>query len=285
MQAFVVAAHTFLKGNMTKSLPRRGAFRDWIDSQKDPKWKLLPLTHITKGVTAHDIIDTGSIEPTQCEVFNEPLAYFFYGRPAYRIGGDGAVKVEASCPYCFIFDSALIDKAKGIYAFDTGAFQNRLYKHYLSEEMNARDFSLGNDTSRPNKIIAKTFGSQISYFDGDLTKVVSADNGADPWEFHARAYLNLLKSPGRNEPDDRICSIEIVLGEPVPLSGNLNAVVVPHTLWDKTKKAPWLKDLSDQGVEILPYLFVPGRHPEHYHALLEVAVRKRYEEQGTFDGQ
>ncbi|OJU18793.1 MAG: hypothetical protein BGN84_06010 [Afipia sp. 62-7] len=232
---------------------------------------------------ALDIINAGSIQPTHCEVFNEPLAYFFYGRPAYRVGGDGAVKVEASCPYCFIFDSALISKAKNIFAFDTGAFEKRLYKHHLSEEMKTHDFSLEVDITRPNKIIAKTFRSQSAYLDGDLTKVVSVEDGAEPWEFHARAYLNLLKSQGRNEPDDRICSIEIVLSEAVPLAGSLKAVVVPHTLWSEGKQTPWLKEISDKGIEILPYLFVPGRHPEHYHALLELAVRKKYEQWGVID--
>src|SRR5437870_4638376 len=107
-----------------------------------------------------------------------------------------------------------------------------------------------------------------TYLDGDITKIVAPDQGAEAWDFHARAYLHLLASPGRNKPDDRICSIEVVFGEAVPLIGNLKAVVVPHTLWDKAKRAPWLDKLRDSGVEIVPYIFVPGRHPEHYHAHL-----------------
>ena len=106
--------------------------------------------------------------------------------------------------------------------------------------------------------------------------MVVPDDGALPWEFLARTYLHLLASPGRNEPDDRICSIEVVFGSDVPLAGNLKAVVVPHTLWDNSVKAPWLDTLHKGGVEIEPYLFVPNRHPEHYHAQLEAAVRKLY---------
>jgi hypothetical protein len=104
---------------------------------------------------------------------------------------------------------------------------------------------------------------------------------SEAWEFHARAYLDLLKSPGRNEPDDRICSIEVVFGEPVPLKGNLLAVIVPHTVWSQDKHAPWLDKLKAEGVAIAPYLFVPGRHPEHYHALMESAVRDLYESWGV----
>ncbi len=96
----------------------------------------MPLTHITKGIGAQDIATAGVVGARHCGVFEEPLAYFFYGRPAYRVSDDGAVKVEAACPYCFVFNAALIDKAKAIFAFDTGAFDKRLYKHILQEEMN-----------------------------------------------------------------------------------------------------------------------------------------------------
>lgn len=265
---------------MPKLSGGREGFREWVDRQPDPGWGLMPLTHVTKGIHAEDIIRAGQVGTAECKVFNEQLAYFFYGRPAYRVGGDGAVKVEAACPYCFVFDAALIHTAKAIHAFDTGAFVKRLYTHVMMEEMNIEDFSLQRDVTRPNRIVAAAFATMSNYLDGDITKVTSADDGAEPWEFHARSYLHLLASPGRNEPDDRICSIEVVFGNAVPLVGNLSAVVVPHTLWDKGKRAPWLEVLDSAGVEILPYIFVPGRHPEHYHAHLETAVRDFYKRRG-----
>lgn len=240
----------------------------------------MPLTHITKGLGAEDVIREGQIRAHKTTPSEDPLAYFFYGRPAYRIDGDGAVKVEAACPYCFIFQETLIKQAKTIYAFDTGAFKRRMYKHALLDEMNIEDFSLEKDETRPNKIIARVFSTQQIYFDGDTSKVSGPEEGAKPWDFLARAYLQLLTSHGRNEPDDRICSIEIVFGENVPLDGNLRAVVVPHTLWGHDGQAPWLKTLSDTGVQIIPYIFVPNRHPEHYHALLETAVRDLYKSWG-----
>ncbi|HEY4343905.1 MAG TPA: hypothetical protein VGN05_06150 [Parvibaculum sp.] len=264
---------------MVKKLPpNRPEFRTWVDQMPDPDWPLLPLTHVTKGVTAQDIIRDGRITPSECPVFEEPLTYFFYGRPAYRVSESGAVKVEAACPYCFIFDEALISKAKNIYAFDTGAFANRLYKHMLADEMNVEDFSLEDDVKRPNRIIANVFKSRKNYFEGDTSEVAAPNEATEPWDFQARAYMQLLKSTGRNEPDDRICSIEIIVAEPIALTGNLKAVIVPHTLWNKNKKAPWLDKLDSEEIRIEPYNFIPGRHPEHYHALLESAVRTLYEE-------
>ena len=152
---------------MAKLNGGRPDFREWVDKQSNPGWPLMPLTHITKAIVAADISKSGNIDPTDCDVFSRPLSYFFYGRPAYRISGDGAIKVEAVCPCCFIFDADLINKAEAIFAFDTGAFSKRLYSHMLPEEMNVEDFSLGTDTSRPNKLIMKSFGSRLAYFQGD----------------------------------------------------------------------------------------------------------------------
>lgn len=266
---------------MAKLKGGRPDFRQWVDKQPSPNWPLMPLTHITKGVGAADIAKAQAINPSDCKVFEEPLAYFFYGRPAYRVSGDGAVKAEAACPFCFIFSAGLIDSAKAMFAFDTGAFEKRLYKHIIVDEMNVEDFSLEKDTQRPNKLISAVFGSRQTYFDGDISKIADPEAITESWDFHARTYLQLLSSPGRNEPDDRICSIEVIFGESVPLKGNLLAAIVPHTLWDKNSQAPWLQKLQADGVSICPYLFVPGRHPEHYHAQLEAAVRTLYQMWGA----
>lgn len=240
----------------------------------------MPLTHITKGIRAEDIIRADRVSTLPDDFFDGTLAYFFYGRPAYRVSGDGAIKIEAACPYCFIFDPALIKNAASIHAFDTGAFAHRMYKHVLLDEMKVEDFSLERDELRPNRLIARVFSSMETYFDGDSSQIGPLEKLVEPWEFHAKAYLQLLTSPGRNEPDDRICSIEVIFGGEVPLTGNLRAIVVPHTLWDRSKRAPWLVSLHAKGVEIAPYIFVPGRHPEHYHALLEAAVRDLYKTWG-----
>jgi hypothetical protein len=260
---------------MAKFVDGRPDFREWVDRQSDPGWPAMPLTHITKSLLAADIAKSGHITPSPCDVFNKDLTYFFYGRPAYRVSGDGAIKLEAACPCCFIFKANLIDKAKAIFAFDTGAFSKRLYKHMLTEEMKVEDFNLGTDTSRPNKLIGRTFGSQIAYFQGDIYAIPDPMTTTKSYDFHARSYLNLLTSPGRNEPDDRISSIEIILAEQVSLKDSLLAIIVPHTLWDD--EAPWLTSLQAGGAIVQPYCFVPGRHPDYYQAQLEMAAKDLYE--------
>jgi hypothetical protein len=208
----------------------RPGFRNWVDNAKDPGWQLMPLTHITTGITAQDIIESGSIDPNNDDTFGIPTAYFFYGRPAYRLAEEGTIRSEVFCPYCFIFSSTLIRKASAIHAFDTGALARRMYHHIFSDQMKIADFSLGTDVIRPNKLISRVFSSMKNYFNGDLNVVQAPELLAKPHEFHARAYLQLLKDPTRNELDDRICTIEVILSESIPLIGHLKAVVVPHTL-------------------------------------------------------
>jgi hypothetical protein len=265
---------------MTNKTGRPG-FREWIDRQDEPDWRPMPLTHVTKALVAEDIIREDRITPRECSSLGDTLAYFFYGRPAYRANNDAVVKMEAACPYCFLFSEDVVRRAKKIFAFDSGAYQARMYKHVLLDEMELEDFSLETDSSRPNKLIRIAFGSQENYFDGNRAELADPLEVAEAWEYSARAYLELLASPGRNEPDDRICSIEVAFGDPVLLKGSLIAVVVPHTHWRDDGKSPWLHQLEVRGVEIVPYTFIPGRHPEFYQTQMEEAVRQFYRRRGT----
>lgn len=259
----------------------RPEFRSWVDKKPDPGWDPMPLTHIAKGLVAEDIIRDKCIKPSEDKVFDKPLSYFFYGRPAYRISGDGSIRIEAACPFCFIFEPNLIKSATALHAFDTGAFAKRMYKSKIMDEMAIEDFSLEKSHERANKIINCLFLDKNAYFDGDITKIGDLDLYADAWDFLARGYLELIRSRGRNEPDDRICSIEAVFAEDVRIEGSLRSVVVPHTLWSDDKKAPWLESLSTNGVLIAPYVFIPGRHPEYYLSQLEQAVKGIYKQWGA----
>jgi hypothetical protein len=236
---------------MKKPGGRKG-FRDWIDAEADPDWTLMHLTHVTKGLLANDIIEDGQIGSQDDQL--DPI-YCFYGKPAYRVSGDGVIKTASACPFCFVFRPDIIKESERIYAFDSGAFEKRMYKHILLDEMNVDDFSLENDVTRPNKLIKKTFGTKSAYFEGD-TSNVDLDR-AKEWHFLPRAYLQLIKSPGRNEPDDRVCSIEVLFKKPIVLQGNLLAVVVPHTLWDTNERTPWLSSLASNAVKIQPYILYP----------------------------
>lgn len=258
----------------------RPEFREWVDRQPAPGWGLMPLTHISKSLIAKDIAREGRIAPAHCPVFERALAYFFYGRPAYRTKGDGPVRNLAACPMCLIFDPSIIEAADCIHPFDTGAFNSRLYKHVMLDEMNIADFSLGTDASRPNKLISAVYGDRAAYFDGDTRNLASVSERIPNSEFLARSYIDLLTSPGRNEPDDRVGTIEITFGQDVQLEGTLIAIVVPDLIWNDRERADWLAAFSQAGVEILPFRYLHAREPEHHHAMIEIEVRNFFAARG-----
>lgn len=249
----------------------RPGFMEWIDRQAPPDWGLLPLTHITRGVIAEDIIRHSKLEPRECPVFERPLAYFFYGRPAYRVGANGVVKTESLCPFCFIFKPELIDLADALFAFDTGAFIAQMYSKTVSHEMTVADFRLKGPDSA-NRLISAVFGTLPAYFEGLIGTVTAARSF-----FHANAYLDLIRSPNSDQPDDRLCSIEVIVNKAITLSDWLLALALPHTLLTGPDEASWLQKLRKTPAQILGYQYLPGRHPEHYHSKMVDVVRSFYE--------
>ncbi|HEV7342491.1 MAG TPA: hypothetical protein VGN68_12725 [Sphingopyxis sp.] len=260
-------------------------FSEWVDRHEPAQSRLLPITHVTSTISAERIIDENKMSlPEKCDgEFKDPLLYFFYGRPAYRLRPGSSISLEAACPSCFIFNPRMIDRCHYIHAFDTGAYFNRMYSHVLTEDFRVDDFSLEADPARINRLISATFEDEEAYLDADRSKLRKIDDVTQPWELQGRAYLTLLASPGRNEPDDRICSIEVGFRDPILLDENLLGVVVPHTLWMGNSKAPILMALADKGVKIGTYRFIVGRHPEYLQAQMEISVRNLLDSMGCFN--
>jgi hypothetical protein len=259
---------------------RDAGFSDWVDRQDASELKRLPLTHMSKAYVGRKIILADVIEPDDCDVAGKKVVYCFYGRPAYRASKDATVHLSAGAPYCFVLSPSVINRAKAIYPFDTGAFDNRMYNHVLVEEMLMVDFDLSGDPDRINRLVGALYGTPTAYFDGDKSRVPRPDQIAEDWEMAAQAYAALVASRGRNEPDDRIGTIELVFDHPLPLADNLLAVVVPHSHCVPEKEAPFLTGLREKGVDIIPYTFIPGKHPEYYQSLIESCLRDYYVDKG-----
>lgn len=252
----------------------RTEFREWVDRLPASAEPLLPLMHTTKAIVAVDIVKDGSISATDCRVLGKAVAYFFYGRPAYRVSGNEVVTQNAMCPVCFVFSESLIANASNIHPFDTGAFAARLYSHAMIDEINIPDYDIVGDNSRIPKLITRIFGDNKTYYDGDRAIIAKSAIDAEPDEYLAQAYIDLIQSRGRNEPDDRVSTFEIAFENEVSLAPGLLAVVVPDNIWNSTYSASWLKPLAAGGVEVLPYRHIMGREPSHYRDAIEVQVRE-----------
>lgn len=187
--------------------------------------KSLPLVHTTKAYFLKKILDTQKIDVVQCDIFNEPLAYFFVGRPAYKWETVGEA-AEWELPVCFIFEYD-IGRAKRIYPFDTGAFHSK-YLPYLTM-INLDEFDITSVKQAPERIIGTFFSSPRDYYmmkprpearfrDEFLVDLLDAE---------VNALHKLWCSPSITA-DDRRAAIEIQFDETHTLTKrNLLAIILP----------------------------------------------------------
>lgn len=206
--------------------------------------------------------------------------YTFYGRAAYRVAGDGAIRLEGACPICFVLNSELLKRSNKIHPFDTGAYHRRLYKHVFADEIGMSDFEISDDWGLINTLVSTFYGETENYFFGNTSSIPSASELCTPDEMHVRAYHELITSSGRNEPDDRVMSIEVTFSDPILLAESLRAIIVPHTIWNGSHKTSWLQEIEDDTTEIVPYEFHPGRAPDYYMAHIETQLRDLYAKWG-----
>lgn len=258
-------------------------FKKWVSEQPKNSSKLLPLTHITLARFARDILSDGQIEPRSCKVMGKVVAYFFYGRAAYRVGGDETVSTESRLPICFIFKSDLIQQSNDVYPFDSGAFGGSLYKNYMGREFQLSDFSLAGEPSLLNRLISTAYPSVEDYVSGNSENIVDPDDVSNRGDFEAQAYLKLINSKGSNTPDDRVGSIEVLFTDGIKIEDNLACAIVPHTLMDPSLGAPWLKELESKGIKILTYEYLPKRRTEYFQAEIEKLFRNYCKERGLFE--
>ena len=257
------------------------AFVRWVKSKPKTNMGFLPLTHVTKAIRLEKILSGEiTLETKNCPVFEEDLLYTFYGRVGYRVTGDGVIKNEALSPVCFVMNGELIKHAYDVFPFDTGAYEKRMYKHHFGDDLDKEDYSIKGDVELPNQLIQCLYGTLSKYFDGDARVVPARQDVAKTSEMSAGLYIDLVKSEGRNEPDDRVGSIEVLLSKNVELKNSLKCIILPDAFKKTDDDGDWLRTLRDLGCEIRYYAFVPGKGPEHYHAHLESELRKYFTDHG-----
>src|SRR5687767_8625375 len=77
----------------------------WLE-QIDPCRGELAWCHSTDAYTLQKIIQRGELHSTTpCDVFDERLSYFFYGRPAYRKACATSMRTTARAPVVILMSS------------------------------------------------------------------------------------------------------------------------------------------------------------------------------------
>ena len=101
---------------------------------------VLPFCHTTNQGSASGILLKGMTTPKACDVYKEPLVYFFYGKACFLIEKELANYTD-NPPVTFIYDQKLIKEhltqilIKRILPFDSGGFPRYELKAGFDKEM------------------------------------------------------------------------------------------------------------------------------------------------------
>ena len=237
----------------------------------------LPLVHTTRCEILPYIMASHELRSvTPCDVFQEHLLYFFYGRPAYRhtLGAEPTANLDL-CPVCFVFKPHTIgSKAKRVFACDSGAVHNGYFKDHLFPP-DRDEMQLDTTIDSARKLVPLVFGDNSRYYIGEANPGLPASfaPGTPAARFHA-----LLNDTSAGAGDDRRSAIEVQLDSPVKLEHHLLYVILPM---DKLNEPEIRKViLENWQTDPIGYTVTKFRQPHEYRTLIGDLLEKRYKDGG-----
>jgi hypothetical protein len=145
----------------------KSAFDEQItaaSSDKKSDLKALPLTHLTDWAGFIAITNDGHFASRKpCSVYGTHLVYAFYGRPAYRLRDDGSShNLPTFSPVCFVLNNKLVNSAKRMLPFDSGAFSK--YAAAMHPSLTLKDYELTVGYVSTTNVVSYFWGSNADYY-------------------------------------------------------------------------------------------------------------------------
>ena len=230
----------------------------------------LPLIHTSLCKDLDSIVTSGTIETRNCSVFGESLAYFFYGRPAYR-SERGAQYGEPIplCPVCFVFKPQSVAKSvHRLYPCDSGAVsKGKFAPQIVAGDLS--DLSLEPCIESARRAVGLLFETNGNYFLGKVTPGKTFDPNST-----ADRFYRLLHDSGPVRYDDRKSAIEISVKASVALTDHLLFVVLPR----EYLSVPAIREaiINCWNCDPVPYDTFNGDKPESYYGVVRNEVTKRF---------
>ncbi|MFM5570895.1 hypothetical protein ACET8Q_09720 [Aeromonas veronii] len=237
---------------------------------------IMPLVHVCDCHRFRSILLSDAIIPTECPVFHEKLAYFFYGRPSYRIKSNGfSSNTPSLFPVCFILNSAYINDIKRIFPFDTGAFAAGLYTKFVHSTATLNDYIFEPTYDFIRRYVEMFYSSNRNYFNGQAT-IEKKHIPAMAFELHS--LHQMITSTSQEEVDDRCYTVEIQTFHNVDIStGAVMAMVLPVTIMDDPIVSSYLYEN-----DIEPITYETSRcAPSDLTPLIIDKVRSYYQNEGV----
>jgi len=248
---------------MTHDLDQESSYWRWLRSTV-PLGERLRWCHRTDAFALRDIIRNGCVVPRMCNVFNEPLTYLFYGRPAYRSQESQQVRLSARAPVILIFNNSIEQAGARIFPFDSGAFESR-YEPWRHQDMQLSGFRMPCGQDAAERHVFEFFGSRSNYLAMQSMRPKRTYAG----EFEVETVAEMLSDNSADPADDRRLAVELQLDRNLLLtSEDTFALVIPESI----SEAQWLLDWQSgpgSGIVIRTYQLRPLHTAGHYQAKLE----------------
>jgi hypothetical protein len=201
----------------------------------------LPLLHTCDAFSLRSILESMTLIPKKCDVFNLDLLYTYYGLPSYRTNFEKSTINPAYYMICIILESDKFSDFYKIYPFDSGAFEKlpEMKERFFHHQSDILEFEIESSISSVKKVIKTFYDTNDNYIaqNPQITKEFSQ------FDFEAMSYSNLINNKTDGILDDRASSIEIIFDRNIPLNKNtVKQVIIPNCFKDDPKIMSLLKD-------------------------------------------
>ena len=255
-------------------------FDEFVKRLVEKNSNQLPSTlSLVHGTTAYDlrqILRDGFLKANLCEVVKEEVVFTFYGRPAYRVKDSGVpLNQTVNAPAYLLLNKHLLKEALTGFPFDSGAFANEFYNHFIGDEQKLESFKFDPSENAVRALLECYFENNNQYLRNNPLRAPNVSEG----EFEATVLANLFNRTNLNQPvDDRASTIEIGLGNDIVISNeNIEAIIIPEQFADSGDIGSKIKELD---IELYFYDFVNGYSWDQYIALILSLIKNHYRAAG-----
>ncbi len=197
--------------------------KDFINRLHEQE-KVLPFMHNIPETSFLFMLEKDrEIHKSHCNVLDEDLTYYFYGKPSYIINthNDGDCG-DFYAPVCLILNPEKINMYR-VFPFDSGGYAHDMFNANRYSPFGLDDFELDNAVSSITSCVCTFFGNNERYYIGNVKK----DIIVSPDEKIVRCLLNIVES---NRDDERSRTIEISSKDNCDLGEAVIGIILPDEL-------------------------------------------------------
>lgn len=244
----------------------------------------LPLVHTTSVAVARNALPVGTLRASKCSVFEKELAYFFVGRPSYRLkGSDQRSRYITPFPVVFVLAGDAIQSPFHVYPFDTGAAANGIFDTSADTTIPLEDYELDPSIQAAYEHIERCFRTTGDYFDAILNAQYVNSVGA--LDYTDNSYIGIAGSgvASRGSPDMRASAVEVAVQAHVRLHDVLKLFIAPKQMMGGYGNAPAAEVglAMNLGAEVQYYDWQPNTVPDDYYEELHDMVREYLTSSGS----